>query len=267
MREDAEVELDDAQARAADAGNKAMMPIGIGAMMPRPFLDYVLSAVANAGCRDVCLVIGPDPDPAPSGINGRIRDYYASLPLRRLRISFAVQEAPLGTANAVLAAEGFAGKDEFLVLNGDNYYPVTVLRALVTLGAPGLPVFEREALVQRSNIPPERVNAYAIVDLNDDGSLARIVEKPDASLHSNGERAVLVSMNVWRFSADMFRACREAPPSPRGEYELPIAVQYAIDRLGARFLTVRIAEGVLDLSRRSDIPLVAGRLRAVQVDL
>ena len=39
-----ELNLTVAQARAADAGLKAMMPVN-----GRPFLDYVLSALADAG--------------------------------------------------------------------------------------------------------------------------------------------------------------------------------------------------------------------------
>src|SRR5262245_18148215 len=78
MREADGVALDDTQSRTADAGLKAMISTG------RPFLDYVLTAIADAGCTDVCLVIGPGPNP--------IREYYTALPMRRLRIVFAVQE-------------------------------------------------------------------------------------------------------------------------------------------------------------------------------
>ena len=46
--------IDAQQAAVADQGIKAMIPIG------RPFLDYVLSALADAGYHDVCLVIGPE---------------------------------------------------------------------------------------------------------------------------------------------------------------------------------------------------------------
>ena len=42
------------QAVAADAGLKAMIPIG------RPFIDYILSALADAGIEEACLVIGPE---------------------------------------------------------------------------------------------------------------------------------------------------------------------------------------------------------------
>ena len=38
-----------------------------------------------------------------------------------------------------------------------------------------------------------------------------------------------VSMNLWRCDARIFPACLDVPPSPRGEFELPQAVQLAID--------------------------------------
>ena len=47
--------LSDDQRRAAAQGAKGMMPLG-----QRPFLDYVLSALADAGIGDVTLVVAPD---------------------------------------------------------------------------------------------------------------------------------------------------------------------------------------------------------------
>ena len=52
---DAAAVLTEAQRKAADAGLKAMMPIG-----DRVFLDYVIESLADAGYDDVGLVIGPE---------------------------------------------------------------------------------------------------------------------------------------------------------------------------------------------------------------
>ncbi len=54
QKSDDSAALDAAQAAAADTGVKAMIPIG------RPFLDYLVSALADAGYRQVVLVVGPD---------------------------------------------------------------------------------------------------------------------------------------------------------------------------------------------------------------
>lgn len=253
-RQDRQAPLEAGQAAAADAGAKAMMPFG------RPFLDYVLSGLADAGLAEICLVLGPE--------HGAIRDYYTrSVSPERLHVSFAIQEMPVGTADAVLAAEAFAGNDPFVAVNADNYYPASAYRSLAFLPGAGLPVFRRATLVTQGNIPAERVRHYALAAVDRDGFLERVLEKPDeATLASAGEKA-WISMNCWRFSPAIFQACREIDLSPRGELELPRAVDYAVVALGQRFRAVPCREGVLDLSTRADVASVAERLRGITVRL
>jgi glucose-1-phosphate thymidylyltransferase len=250
-RADAGTPLQADQVAAADRGVKGMIPIA------RPFLDYILSALADAGFTDACLVIGPE--------HQAVRDYYeAPARPRRIRLHFAVQEHPLGTADAVLAAEGFAGSDLFLVCNADNYYPVSVLSALRGLEEPGLAGFDREALVQRSNISAERIGQFALLTTSPDGFLANIVEKPDAATASTLGHHARVSMNCWVFGPGIFPGCRLVKPSPRGELEIQDAVRLSIATLGERYRVVPAEEGVLDLSNRSDIATVATRLAGVE---
>ncbi len=196
------VAIDGRQARAADSGVKAMIPVG------RPFLDYVLGALADAGFRDICLVIGPEHD--------AICDYYR-VPGRlcRLSVAFAIQEKPLGTADAVASAEGFAGEEEFLVINSDNYYPAAALNALRTLGRPGLAGFERDALVRDGNVDDDRVRHYAVLEVAEDGTLTGILEKPDPGIWARLGPRTLISMNCWRFGPAIFGAARSVGLSPR----------------------------------------------------
>lgn len=238
-----------AQWAAAVAGAKGMMPVGEA---QRPFIDYVLSTLADAGCCDVCLIVPPDHD--------TIRTYFAGAGRpERVRLAFAAQPSADGTARAVLAGQSFAGDDPFLVLNADNLYPADVLRALVALDGSGLPAFERNALVRESGFPADRVAGFALLDVDASGHLCGIIEKPDAArLAAAGEQA-LVSMNVWRFDHRIFRACRDVPMSARGEFELPEAVGLAITT-GVRFRVVRARGAVLDLSHQADVPLVSARL-------
>jgi glucose-1-phosphate thymidylyltransferase len=250
-RSDGGAALDPAQAAVAARGVKAMIPIG------RPFLDYALSALADAGCTAVCLVIGPEHD--------EIREYYTrTSPPRRVRVAFAVQAEPRGTADALLAAEEFAAGDRVLMVNSDNYYPARALALLRAVPGSGLLGFEREALLRESNIEPARVLTYALLGVRDDGTLARVVEKPDeATARALGHHA-LVSMNAWLFTPAIYDACRRVQPSPRGELEIQSAVRIAIDELGERFDVVRVAAGVLDLSSRDDIASVRERLSGVE---
>ena len=63
-------------------------------------------------------------------------------------------------------------------MNADNLYPRQALADLVALEEPGLPAFEPTDLIASSNIPPERIRAFAILEVTDDGYLKSIVEKP-----------------------------------------------------------------------------------------
>lgn len=250
-RADGSAQTTGAQAAVADTGVKALIPID------RPFLDYGLSALADAGITEVCLVIGPE--------HGALREYYAGMPAGRLTIGFAVQQEPKGTADAVLAAEAWTAGRPFLVVNSDNYYPADALRRLAELDRPGLVAFTRGGLLGDGLIEPERIARFSVVELDPHDRLLRIVEKPEQdALPAAGE--VLVSMNCWRFDARIFDACRTVPRSPRGEHELPQAVQLAVDS-GIEFRAIRYGGGVLDLSSRADIPKVAARLKDVQVRL
>ena len=256
MREaDPTSRLTAAQQAAASAGHKALMPVGEGPSA-RPFLDYVLSELADAGCRDVCVVVGPDPDP--------VRAHYTAHPPDRVGLSFATQMEPDGTARAVLAAEAFAGDDPFLVLNSDNIYPAGVVRALAALAGPGLPAYASNTLVSESGFPLARVAAFALLDVDASGHLRAIQEKPGAARLEAAGPDALVSMNVWRFDRRIFEACRAVPVSARGEYELPEAVGLSMGR-GVAYQVVPGRGAVIDLSRRGDVPRVAERLAAREV--
>jgi len=243
---DPTVALTPEQQRAADAGLKAMIPVN-----GRPFLDYLLSALADAGLREVALVVAPGHD--------ELRRHYTEVaPPVRLTVSFVVQEQPLGTADAIRAAQRWTADAPFLAMNADNLYPVDALRTLASLEEPGLPAFDRDDLVRTSNIPEERIRSFAVIEVGSDSYLRRIVEKPSEA----GERSPLISMNCWRFDSRIFPACRDVPRSARGEQEIPEAVGLAITH-GIRFKAFPARGPVLDLSRRADTTDVAARLAGV----
>jgi dTDP-glucose pyrophosphorylase len=260
------------QQRLADAGLKAMIPLN-----GRPFLDYILSSLADAGIRDVALVVAPEHD--------ALRRYYESdAPPERVRVGFIVQDQPLGTANAVLAAERWVHGEAFLTMNSDNLYPVDALAAVAALDEPGLPAFDPEDLIRSSNIPPDRIRSFAFLEVDDRGYLTGIVEKPNkvfppnrlrpdspsfgrgygesAEALAKAEGGSYLSMKCWRFDERIFQACREVPRSARGEFEISEAVSVAVRR-GVPFKTFPARGPLLDLSTRADAADVARRLAGI----
>jgi len=255
------------QVQAAATGAKAMMPITgplrdaagsfISGSVSRPFLDYILSALADAGYTDVCFVVAPDHE-------AMARHYTGAGRPRRLRIAFAVQEEPIGTANAVAAAEAWTGDDPFLVINGDNYYGVRTLASLVGRAGAATALYRTATLLALSNIPADRIRAFAL-GVVEDGRLARIVEKPTPEQAAALGDTAFVSMTCWRMPPAIHAACRQVTRSVRGEYELVDAVD-ALIADGVRFEVVVADDGVLDLSRRGDVAAVEHALAGVTVE-
>ncbi len=248
------------QEQIAQTGVKALIPIASAdGSAARPFLDYVLGAIVDAGIDSVCLVIGPD--------HHQVRKYYESLPKKKLKIDFAIQAKPLGTANAVHSAETFAGSDPFLMINSDNYYPAAAVRGLAALNGNGVAVFHRDAMLKGSNIEADRIQKFAAVEIDSTGYMSRILEKPDAATLARLGDDIFLSMNCWRFGPSVFEACRRIKPSPRGEYEITDAAQFVIDELREPFTAVQLHEPVLDMSSRADVSEVARRLGAMKINL
>lgn len=232
--------LTDEQSRIASAGIKALIPI-VG---DRTMLDLSVENLRLAGFSKIGLVIGEEHD--------EIRDFCMR---RGYDVLFSVQKKPLGTADAVLAAESLVEPDElFLIANSDNLYPIESLKALRDANRPAMIGFERRALIENSNIPEDRIAKFATIEVDANGNLERVVEKPEIV-----DPAALVSMNAWLFDRAIFNACRSIGLSPRGEYELTAAVQYGIDNLNSPIAVVRSNEGVLDLSSRTDIGTVSSK--------
>jgi len=252
-RDEPSAALDATQAAVAASGIKGMMPFG------RPFLEFVISALADAGITEVVLVIGPAHDV--------IRSHFTTgVTTSRVRIRFAVQPSPLGTANAVAVAAELLGDEPFLVLNSDNYYPVEAFRLLAELGEAATVAFDRASLLRLGNIPAERVQAFAALDVNDTGLLRGVVEKPGTELPADDPRFRWVGMNCWCITPALADACRRVPRSARGEFELPEAVALAISE-GVQVRALPIEAGVLDLSHRSDVSAVQRALAGITPQL
>jgi len=238
--------------RMASSGLKALIPIG-----GRPFLDYIVASLLAEGLRRICLVIAPDCDV--------LRDYAAGVSRRSgAEVCWTIQEEPLGTADAVLAAERFVGPDSFVVCNGDNLYPQAALRALSTGEERHccLVAFERAALVSEGNIAEERAKEFAVAVADRNGNLLKIVEKPLAPEHYVRDGKLWLSMNLYRFTPRVFEACRAVQPHPeRGELELTSAVQELVQAGDVPFRVAFCERGVLDLTRPGDIQAVEEILR------
>jgi glucose-1-phosphate thymidylyltransferase len=245
--------LTTAQSAAAASGLKAAFPVH-----GRPWLDYVLSSLADAGFDEVGVIVRPD--------DTVLRARYTKTAVSRIGVHFIIQDEPRGTAHALLAAESFIAARSFVVVNADNYYPIAGLAMLREAAEPATLAFSRAGLLANGQLEPERLARYAVLQRDAAGYLTDVIEKPDdLGLVARDDTAI--SMNVWRFDRRIFDACRGLSPSPRGELELPNAVRRGIREMGLRIRAIPIDAPVLDLSHRADVPFVSEQLARVEVRL
>lgn len=89
---------------------KPMVPI-----LGKPFLEYQLELLKNSGITDVVLSVGY--------LGHKIADYFGDGSRIGLRITYSLEQAPMGTGGGVkLASHLLSG--EFFVVYGDSYLPV-----------------------------------------------------------------------------------------------------------------------------------------------
>jgi bifunctional UDP-N-acetylglucosamine pyrophosphorylase/glucosamine-1-phosphate N-acetyltransferase len=131
-----------------------------------------------------------------------------------------VQEQPRGTGDAFRSCRPYLRSDRFLVLNGDDLYGAADLAALADSEA-GL-------LVHRVEEP----RRFGIAFLKPDGTLERLLEKPDL----DGPR--LANVGAYLFPREVFDT--ELTVSARGEYEITdyvtaLAARRSVKVVEARF--------------------------------
>jgi glucose-1-phosphate thymidylyltransferase len=175
----------------------------------KPILFYGLEAMADAGIRDVGIIVG---ETAPE-----IRAAVGDGSEWGVAVTYIEQEEPLGLAHCVLIAGEFLGDDEFVMYLGDNLLREGVKPFVDAFSGSGA-----NARILLSEVPdPQR---FGVAELDEHGDVVRLVEKP-AHPPSN-----LALVGVYLFDASIHAAVRDIAPSARGELEITDAIQWLIDR-------------------------------------
>ncbi len=180
-------------------GNKHMIPIA-----NQPMLVYGLRHLKEAGITDVGIILGP----ITEGIREAIGDGSAF----GLRVTYLVQGEPKGLAHAVIVAREFLGDDPFLMYLGDNLLEQGPKEYLDAFRGG-----EVSAVVGAT--PVEHPSHYGVVELDRDGRILSIEEKPTAP------RSNLALVGVYLFTPEIHDVIRGLTPSRRGELEITDAIR------------------------------------------
>jgi len=168
----------------------------------RPILDWIIGAMPAV--ERLIVVVNYRAE--------QIEDYLRGQ--THIRNWVIVRQAePRGTGDALMSCKGQVTADRIMVLNGDDLIGRADLHALaaVPMGILGHPVDEPAT--------------YGILFRNPDGTLERVVEKPQGMPPPQ-----LANIGGYMFPRDVFDLT--LPLSPRNEYEITDAVSQLAARGG-----------------------------------
>ena len=175
----------------------------------KPVLFYGIEALVEAGVGEIGIIIAPETGDEIRAAAGDGSQFGAE-------ITYIVQDKPAGLAHAVLTAEEFIGSSPFVMYLGDNLLR-DGLRGLVSTFTEAEP----DALILLT--PVDDPQSYGVAELDGDGHIVRLIEKP------KDPPSNLALVGVYLFSNLIFDAARSLEPSWRGELEITEAIDKLID--------------------------------------
>ncbi len=136
---------------------KAMVPI-----LNRPFFEHLLEYLGSHEVDDIVVTLCYLPD--------RIESRFGNGGDRGMKLTYVMEETPLGTAGAVKNAESHLD-GPFFVFNGDIITNID-LRAMLSFHR------QRKAQVTIALTPVDNPSAYGVVETGANGRVKRFIEKP-----------------------------------------------------------------------------------------
>lgn len=138
------------------------IPKPVVPVLDRPFLKFQLDLLRKAGIVDITLCVAFRPE--------KIRAVLGDGTADGVKLTYVLEESPLGTGGAVKNAEGAIG-ERVVVMNGDVLADMD-LAAILRLHE------EKSASATIVLHPVDNPSAYGLVETDADGRVERFIEKP-----------------------------------------------------------------------------------------
>jgi len=155
----------------------------------KPILHYVIEDLVGVGITDLGIIVGETADEIRASVGDGSR-WGAT-------VTYIEQSAPLGLAHAVREAAGFLGDDRFVMYLGDNMFEDS-LEAVVDGFGDGSARVSARLLLAKVDDP----GSFGVAEFGDDGSISRLVEKPD------DPQSDLALVGVYLFGPEIHEAAR-----------------------------------------------------------
>jgi len=171
--------------------------------------EYCLNALKDAGISEIAIIIG--------GIaSNKVKEYYGSGEQFGVNITYVVQDEPHGIAHAINLCKNFINNEKFIVFLGDN-----IIKKDISEYRNEFEKSEFAASILLCEV--DNPTQFGIADLNSDGSIKKIMEKPKEPPTN------LAVTGIYFLTPKIFDVISRLKPSWRNELEITDALQMLLE--------------------------------------